>query len=234
MKNPFKLLGAATAFLKITRDTNRLNEVFSLSDATVDREVLARVREHYLALPGGRERLAARKRLPRYSLAELRQLPEGTLGRVFADHMISNRLDPDAIPMKPANDELEFINAHLYETHDIWHVATGFATDVAGELGLQAFYLAQFPGILPTAILAAGLLNTGFYRMDTREARMDALTRGWQLGREAGMLFGVDWAALWATPLAEVRKQLNLPLEGANCRLEPRAVGMAAQLVAPI
>jgi ubiquinone biosynthesis protein Coq4 len=33
-----------------------------------------------------------------------------------------------------------------YETHDIWHVVTGFHTDVAGELGLQAFYLAQFPG----------------------------------------------------------------------------------------
>jgi ubiquinone biosynthesis protein Coq4 len=28
--------------------------------------------------------------------------------------------------------ELDYIVAHLYETHDLWHVLTGFDTDPAG------------------------------------------------------------------------------------------------------
>jgi ubiquinone biosynthesis protein Coq4 len=29
----------------------------------------------------------------------------------------------------------------------VWHVATGFSTDIAGELGLEAFYAAQLPPV---------------------------------------------------------------------------------------
>ena len=36
-----------------------------------------------------------------------------------------------------------FVSHRLHETHDIIHVLTGFGTDLVGEMGLQAFALAQ-------------------------------------------------------------------------------------------
>src|SRR5438477_261218 len=64
----------------------------------------------------------------RIDLASLRGLAPGTLGRTFAEHMIANGLDPSALPDLPSTDRRSFFRAHLYETHDIWHVVTGFTT----------------------------------------------------------------------------------------------------------
>lgn len=33
---------------------------------------------------------------------------------------------------------------HFYQTHDIWHVVTGWGNDLPGELELGTFYAAQF------------------------------------------------------------------------------------------
>jgi ubiquinone biosynthesis protein Coq4 len=128
--------------------------------------------------------------------------------------MRANGLDPKAIPTLPAGDDLAFLRAHLYETHDVWHVVSGFSTDVAGELGLQAFYAAQTPGGLPLALLAMGCLNTALYDMADREPRMTAIARGWEMGRSARPLFGVRWEALWAVPLDEVRRELHVDASG--------------------
>jgi ubiquinone biosynthesis protein COQ4 len=121
------------------------------------------------------------------------------------------------------NDELDFVRAHLYETHDVWHVVTGFATDVPGELGLQAFYFAQLPGKLPTAILAAAFVNTLIKHFEEREPRMQEIVRGYLLGRQARPLFGVRWDALWSAPLAEVRAQLQLDRAAVDGVMQPRA-----------
>jgi ubiquinone biosynthesis protein COQ4 len=102
------------------------------------------------------------------------------------------------------------VRAHLYETHDFWHVMTGFDTDVAGEVGLQAFYLAQFPARLAAVLIGLMFLNTFLYRFDDRDRRMDAMVRGWKLGRDARPLFGVRWDTMWSTPLADVRAQYRL------------------------
>jgi ubiquinone biosynthesis protein Coq4 len=174
--------------------------------------------EHFGRDERGATALRERPRL-HVSLPELSKLPEGTLGRVFADHMISNGLDPAAIPTLPGGDATEFVRAHLYETHDVWHAVTGFKTDVAGELGLQAFYAAQAPGGLPWMLLAMGFLNTAIYSMNEREARFDAIARGWEMGRRARPLFGTRWDTLWSTPLAEVRRALGVQAYSAPLSL---------------
>jgi ubiquinone biosynthesis protein Coq4 len=209
MKNPLKVAKAARAFVRIAVDPNRLDEVFNLSASLADDQILQEMADAARREPGGAQALAERPRLE-VDLPSLSRLPPGTLGRVFADAMIAQGLDPAAIPTLPSENELQFIQAHLYETHDVWHAVTGFGTDVAGELGLQAFYMAQLVGHLPTAILAAGLINTLLFKPGDREARMDAIARGWQLGRRARPLFGVRWDKLWLTPLEDVRRAFGL------------------------
>jgi ubiquinone biosynthesis protein Coq4 len=199
------------SFADLVRHPEHLDRVFEISGSLASRrqDVIQRMRDHFALNPGGAAALRERPRL-QVRLAELSAMPAGTLGRVFADHMRANGLDPAAIPTLPARNELEYVQAHLYETHDVWHAVTGFNTDVAGELGLQAFYAAQAPGGLPLMLLAVGFLNTALFAIDERERRLEAIVRGWEMGRRAAPLFGVRWGELWGRPLDEVRVGLRV------------------------
>jgi ubiquinone biosynthesis protein Coq4 len=137
-------------------------------------------------------------------------MPEGSVGRGLAQYLVENHLNPDDLPVRPAENDYEYILAHLYETHDLWHVLTGFKTDVAGELGLQAFYLAQGPYMLAVLLLAIGMLNTLLFAREDYTGRMEAITRGWKMGKQARMLFGQPWNEFLPRPLAEARTALGL------------------------
>lgn len=200
------------AFLRLVANPDRLEEVFSLRDQ-LDGEgshELADLVERLKEQPAVARAFRAGRRLPPLELAELRALPEGTLGREFARRMDAAGLDPAAIPHLEARNETSWFTAHLYETHDLWHALTGFGTDVAGELGLQAFYLAQLQGPLPVVILAAGMLNTLVKAMDDAPRRMEAITAGWQRGRAAAPLLAVDWQQALHEPLADLRQRLGV------------------------
>jgi ubiquinone biosynthesis protein COQ4 len=208
------------SFADLVRHPEHLDRVFEISNTLTERhvDVLVRMRDHLVREGAAASALAERPRL-RVDLHELGRLPAGTLGRTYADHMRANGLDPAAIPTLTAETDLKFIVAHLYETHDVWHAVTGFMTDVAGELGLQAFYAAQLPGNLPPILMATGLLNTAFFAMDDRQRRMNAIARGWAMGQRARPLFGQRWDKRWSQPIAEVRASLNV---------EPYAESVAA------
>jgi ubiquinone biosynthesis protein COQ4 len=210
-----KILRAARAlgaYVTIVRDPNKLEKVFDLRNAIAEPRVLVAMADFFRKDERGRRALAERPRIGKLHLAELAALPKGSLGHAFGRHMIDAGLDPSAIPTLPSNDEKEFMDAHLYETHDIWHVMTGFGTDVAGELGLQAFYAAQFPARLAIAILSGGLLNTLVdpQGMADADRRMDAITRGWTMGRAAKPFFGYRWAESWQRPLVDVQRELGV------------------------
>jgi len=214
MQTLFDAVGSVRAlwsFVDLVRNPDHLDRVFEISDRMVKRrtEVLGVMRDHFQRDTTGAAALRDKPRL-RVDLDALSKLPEGTLGRTFADNMRAQGLDPKSLPTLAAGDELEFIRAHLYETHDVWHAVTGFKTDVAGELGLQAFYAAQAPGGLPWMLMAMGFLNTALYAMGDRERRLDAISRGWEMGRAAKPLFGTRWDQLWSAPIEEVRRSLGV------------------------
>jgi ubiquinone biosynthesis protein Coq4 len=195
------------AFTAIVRDPTRLNEVFALREALGTEERLAAPVTALRRHPQAAAAFADKRRL---AVDALSLLPDGTLGRAFADFLKENKLDPAAIPRLSATSDVDYFSAHLYETHDLWHVLTGFGVDVAGELGLQAFYATQFPGGLPLVILAAGFFNTLLQGADDHEARVAEIARGFALGRRAKLLFGVAWGEHWARPLSDVRADFAL------------------------
>ena len=193
---------------RVFNDVDRLDDVIALAETLAGPRLTQNMVKSIQRDPQGARALAEKPRV-RVNLRELAALPEGTLGRAFADFMNENKLDPSSLPNRPANTEGEFVRAHLPETHDIWHVVTGFSPDAVGELGLQAFYMAQLPTPLSPALIALALLKT----MGTEEERikvMDTIGRGWALGRQARPLFGVRWGELWERPLDEVRRELAI------------------------
>lgn len=212
-------LRALRGFAMLVRDPREIAGVFTLVDALRTSEDVQPMVDHFARDPVGRRALAERPRL-RIDLAALARLPEATLGRAFAEHLRVNGFDPKDFPTLPLGTPQEFVTAHLYDTHDVWHVVTGFGTDVAGELGLQAFYMGQFPSKLAVTLLAAGMLNTlGPVAFEDRERRMEEIARGWLLGRRSRPLFGVRWDDLWTTPLSEVRARFGIDRDAVQSRL---------------
>jgi ubiquinone biosynthesis protein COQ4 len=212
--SPVRTVKTLYALGVLVRDPDQLAKVFDMADALATPELLAPMVAYLSRDPQGARAFVERQRLD-VDLAQLRLLPRGTLGREFADTMIANGLDPASLPTLPSTTDALFLRAHLYETHDVWHAVTGFATDWKSEIGLQAFYLAQIPGPLSAALVAVGCLRLAAYEMESRTAVMDAVVHGWTMGRRAHALFGVRWNDLWATPLADVRAMLNVDVSGA-------------------
>src|SRR4051794_22419287 len=174
MRNPLSLVKLARASVALVRDPDRLGEVFELADNLADDHSVDTIIDHVRQGPIAAAALTERPRVD-LDLARLRRLPDGSFGREAARFLDERGLDPANLPHRAADDARSFVRAHLYETHDLWHVATGFDTDVAGEVGLQAFYLAQFPARLATILIGLMFANTFLYRFDDRDRRMDAM-----------------------------------------------------------
>jgi ubiquinone biosynthesis protein COQ4 len=177
-----------------------------LNDPTTLQKIVAFLSQ----TPQGKQAFVDRPLLGKIDLQQLHQLPNYTLGHLYADHMIRNGLTP--LPVKEiANDPFVFLGAHIGETHDIWHVVTGCDTDKPGEVQLEAFYTAQLdPDRLFLSLLAKNLLKTAMYEVELCEQIMDGLTQGWMMGKRAKPLFGIQWSRLWTTPLEEVQTSLNI------------------------
>lgn len=216
--NAYRNVRALFSLAMLVRDPNRLNEVFEMADALATPETMTPVIDRLIKIspPEVARAIEERHRLARIDLRSLQALPEGTLGREFAEHMLHNNLDPTALPDLPSPDRISFFRAHLYETHDIWHVVTGYGTDLVGELALQGFYLAQIPGPLPALLIAVGFLRSALVDTDLTTPFMDALMSGYRMGKESTPLFGVHWDEWWTTPIDEVRATLGVTLQGKS------------------
>lgn len=201
---------AVAAFARLVHDPSRLDVVFRLVDNIKDMESAQRQIARTLAKPHVAKAARARVRLPPICIEELEaSCPEGSLGSAFARFLRQHSLNPADLPRRGDVSDADWLNAHLYETHDIWHVVTGFGPDVSGELGLQAFYAAQTEGMVPLAILSAGLLNTLAFKPGEKARRLDAIAEGYALGKAMHSFLGVDWASLFPQPLAQVRADLQ-------------------------
>jgi ubiquinone biosynthesis protein COQ4 len=162
--------------------------------------------------PGGLALLAERPTIDSRTVdfRRLRALPATTLGGAYARYLDENHLDPDLFQPPPGLPPVpRWVAQRVRQTHDIWHVLTGYAPDVPGELALQAFTYGQLR--VPSAWLIAVF---GTLLKSPRSA--PAVLRGFQRGAAAVFLPVVRFEDLWDRDLAEVRTLLSIAPEGAR------------------
>lgn len=134
----------------------------------------------------------------------MRALPAATFGGAYARYLDDNDLDPDLFQAPPGLPRVpRFIAQRIRQTHDLWHVLTGYKPDVAGELALQGFTFAQVR--MPTSLLIATL---GTALRAPGEARR--VLDGYRRGRDAAFLPVVRFEKYWERPLDEVRRELGV------------------------
>jgi ubiquinone biosynthesis protein COQ4 len=206
-------------FFRLARNPAELDRVFQMRDAGSDPRIARAIYERMAQEPMARAAFETRPRLGHFTVTELLAMPAGSLGREYGEFMKRHGLSPDAIPRVVDDEGPEYMRAHLYETHDLWHVLTGFTPDPEGEAGLQAVYAAQLPGMLPAALVAALFLNAAIERSSMKtKARFDAVARGWDLGSRAKLLFGYRFRDNFLRPLEDVRRELDIDASLAEPR----------------
>lgn len=213
MRNPILVLRLFTRLARLTLDLRRLDEVIAINDlltklarpADMD-ALLADLRRS----PVAAQALQSRPRLGVLDVHELASMPPETLGGAYGRFMLERDLSPTSLPSLHGRRDIDYVLTHIYESHDLWHVVTGFDTDTNGEIALQAFYLAQHSSYLALFALSAVLINTAFFSYDQKHVRLEAIVGGWRLGVRSTKLFGVDWRQRLAQPLADIRREFGL------------------------
>jgi ubiquinone biosynthesis protein COQ4 len=146
----------------------------------------------------------------------LRALPNGTLGREYARFL--DREGISAEGLVDASEEYEddkiflderarCLSNRLRDTHDLWHVVTGYQRDLFGEHALLAFSYAQTrnPGIGFIVVMAA------IRRWREGEKNVIPLAwEGYRRGRRAAFFVAADWEGMLAMPLDDVRRVLKV------------------------
>ncbi|MCU0532773.1 MAG: Coq4 family protein [Hydrococcus sp. Prado102] len=147
---------------------------------------------------------------PAHNLDKLLHYRQDSLGYVYARTMKDKGFDPDLYSHMTADTDASYVELRLSQTHDIWHIITGFDTSSAGEIGLQAFHLLQFPYPLATILIANSLISSTLLAPQELPKLIQEIARGLQMGKQAKSLFAQKWEEDWKKPLIQWQKELNI------------------------
>lgn len=146
-----------------------------------------------------------------FNLDELGELPEGTLGNVYAREMKARGFDPYFYKKVPVIDDISYLKMLWRSTHDIYHVVAGFDTDGIGEIGLQAFFLAQNPIPISVMLVSFGMVMISLYQPTKLQDLMNNIARGYRLGSHTpGKFIAQKWDKMWDVQVDEIRARLGL------------------------
>jgi ubiquinone biosynthesis protein COQ4 len=204
-----RMVAALASFLKTP---GSLDSVFAVSDSVKDGPLGEQALRHLLSDRHFKALVDEEWRPERIDLQNLQTLPEGSLGRCYADQLISQGITPDTlIDPTPVSNANEFVAHRVRETHDIVHVLTGFGLDGDSEIGLQGFNLAQNRS--PVAVmLIFGAMLSSLQNDEPLEPLLRALAHGFQMGLNADLVIGRKLEEGWERPLNDWREELKLPV----------------------
>jgi len=212
---PARLATAARAMKALTDDPDDTAQVFRIIEALAGQSGqrnLGRLKRTRTGAQLLRERPDVLGALCDHD--SLRKLPDGSLGREYLRFLESEGITAAGLmqaskhgreyPSRDIPAELEFLRNRMRDTHDLWHVVTGYKGDLLGEAALLAFSFAQTrnPGV--GFIVAVALLRG-------REPRVrQFILRGFVRGLRSEWLPAVKWEKLLSLPLDRVREMLGI------------------------
>ncbi|MFP4103855.1 Coq4 family protein [Coleofasciculus sp.] len=145
---------------------------------------------------------------------ELKKLPKGSLGREYVNHLDQFGFDPDYYRKIDVQEDIDYIMMRIRQTHDIWHVITGFDTHPLGEIAIKAVELAQTHRPMAAAICAGGVFRYMLKQPEEFGYCLDSITAGYHLGLKAKPLLAMKWEELWEYQVEDLRRELNVQVLG--------------------
>jgi ubiquinone biosynthesis protein COQ4 len=205
-----RVRNAARAAYGLNKDPNRLDLVLMLGEA-VNGPAFSRVWGRFESDPDGARLLAERPAIDsaHVDYDALARLPDGTLGREYVRFLRTHGLSTDVFRAPVgAEPRATYLIQRMRQTHDIWHVITGYTPDVRGEILLQAFTYAQ--ARIPSSALIA-LFGTVRGTLHRGPAFLVEVLTALRRGRRAKFFGPTYWEELWGQSVESVRARLDCP-----------------------
>jgi ubiquinone biosynthesis protein COQ4 len=206
-----RAIPALQPYLKMLAGDLSLDVVGQMVFALLDTPTFDVAVKHLQQDPQSAALIKQRYMAPRHDLRTLLQYPPDSLGYIYGKAMTASGLRAeDLYAHMPIYSDASYVEARLSQTHDIWHIITGFGTTPTDEIGLQAFHLPQFPYPLAVSLLSSSMMSTILLKPDELPTLLEAIQLGYDLGKHAKSLFAQKWEESWEKPLAQWRADLNL------------------------
>lgn len=182
----------------------------------------------FLADDANRRFDAERRYADPITVERLTQCPPGSLGEALRSFVVDNGLEQNlATNYRSFHDALEasgtldgmpeplrYAVLRGFQLHDVLHVVTGYGPSPAGEIGLQAFCLAQTS--FPYFAMWVAVTTTRMTFLDPAVITplMDSITRGWAFGRTVENIQFESWELRLDEPLGALRAEYGIPVDG--------------------
>jgi len=75
---------------------------------------------------------------PSVNLDAFLKLPPEFFCYAYSTYIKDSGFDPNFYRLVKVEDDVSYFLLRMRQTHDIWHIAAGFSTDVFGELELAS------------------------------------------------------------------------------------------------
>jgi ubiquinone biosynthesis protein COQ4 len=203
------MLKTIKAVLILFSGSNEVGPVYDIEDGLKHTGVMKYAVDHMLSQPGVVQIALAQYIAPIPYLEALKLLPPGTLGREYAEFVTRNGFDPNFFRKMQIQDISSYLLLRLRQTHDIWHVVTGFDVNVPDEIGLKAFELAQTRRPVAGVLVTGGFIKSFLSSKDVN-IMLAAIGRGYRMGLQAQPLLAQKWEDQWEKPLIEIRTELGI------------------------
>jgi ubiquinone biosynthesis protein COQ4 len=227
-----QLIRALRAFGRLVKDKEDTQQVFEIMQAMNGGSTVRGYRKLTSTLEGGR---LAYRRLELNSLlndrAYLDGFASGTVGAAYRAFMRAEDLSAEGLAEESrkaarrngAVVDLEhpvaWYGRRIRDTHDIWHILTGYGRDALGELCLVAFSYAQTRSLGWAVIAVGGALRS--LREKGGASAVRAVREAYRRGKTAAWLPGEDVEVLLHLPLEVARARLNLKTPAAYLAVPP-------------
>lgn len=213
------LPGAVHHFLEFKRDKENTREVFHIFETLPWRTVGDRVRQ-FLSTERGQAIYAREAYLPDIldDHDTLRRLPKGSFAQDYCDYMEQEDLTAAGLVAEyeswrggrvRLDDQIEWYNDRLRDTHDLLHFLNGFGRDSLGEQCVLAFVFDQRPSPGHLTIAYAGAMVMRL-QVKTRAPILRAVLEARKLGKGVPPIAEQSILELLPLPTAEVRRRLKI------------------------
>ncbi|MFC4293106.1 Coq4 family protein [Sphingorhabdus arenilitoris] len=206
-------------FRQLVADKEDTEQVFHITNDLRGRKFVAEAKT-FLTSPLGRRLQESGEYLPEIldDHDALRKMPAGSLAHAYADFMEAEGLSAAglveeqqkfAAQVPHYDDQLDWYNNRLRDTHDMFHILSGYGRDPLGELSLLAFSYSQNKSLGFLFIAWMGALEEK--RITPRGTPIfRAIKEGQRNGRIAAKIGHQDIVSLLPLPLEQVRARLNI------------------------
>lgn len=215
----YRPLRAVRNFQKLMKDKEDTAAVFKIFESLPSKDFLPRVAE--LALSERGEMLRSTEpNLPEIldDHAALRRTPAGSLAHAYCDFMEAEGLsaaglvaESDRAGRPRFPDLVEWFINRSRDTHDLFHILTGYGRDALGEASVLLFTHGQSPSQGHLLIGYAGAANIKNMVKGSAAPVFGAVREAHRTGKGAPQLMAQPIRELLARPLDDVRAALRIP-----------------------